>query len=392
MITRILLAIVALTVVASSASAMPRFAARTGADCRLCHVNPSGGGMRSRYGSSVFQRLALPLTIGDEAGDDELPSFSPQITEWLSLGADLRAAYLYSAPDVLDDPTSSFFLMQADLYTAAKLSSHVSVVLDIGVYSGFEAWVLVQAASKPSPYDLYLKVGRFMPTFGLRDPNHDLFTRQGIGLGSSDRDTGLELTFVAGPATLSVALVNGTFGDDALDGHGSDHRSFEKALVSRAAVGFGAGALHIQTGGSFYLSDNGTDANPLFRPALDAAIDVAEGVDELRAGAFLLAGLGPISYVGEAVYVRNRFTSGGDAVGGYASAQELAVQVIQGVEVMATFELSDPDLTLAGDATTRAGLAAEVFLGPFFEVRVMGRRAFGPAAATDFLLFAHAAF
>ena len=44
----------------------------------------------------------------------------------------------------------------------------------------------------------------------------------------------------------------------------------------------------------------------------------------------------------------------------------------------------------------RVGGAAEVFVGPYFEARVMARHAFSKVAATgdvtDLLIFAHAAF
>ncbi len=387
---------------AMSAEALPRFAARTGADCRLCHVSPSGGGMRSRYGSSVFQQLDLPLRFGGEAEDNGLGSFSPQLTEWLSLGADVRTAYIYSAPErspvagAPADPTSSFLLMQADLYAAARLGPHFTVALDLGVYAGFEAWALVKAASRPSTFDLYLKVGRFMPPFGLRDPNHDLYTRAGIGLGASDRDTGVELTGIAGPFTLALALVNGTFGDLALDGHGTDHRSFEKALVSRVTARFGGESLHVQLGASSYWNDNVDKVNPLFKPGLPGATDPALGVEELRVGAFVLAGLGRLSYSGELVYVTDVLKAQSGRLEGYAAAQELGVQILQGIELLGTFEFADPDMALADNATIRVGGAAEVFVGPYFEARVMARHAFSKVAATgdvtDLLIFAHAAF
>lgn len=403
MIHRLLLVVLTLLVLTPAAHALPRFAARTGAECRLCHVSPAGGGMRTRYGSAVFQRLALPLEIGAAATEDDGWGFSPRLTEWLTVGADLRTAYLFSAAHgerPVGEPAqfvSSFFLMQADLYTAATLGRHTTVVLDVGVYTGFEAWLLLRAAPQPSTFDAYVRIGRFMPAFGVRDANHDLYARAGIGLGPNDRDSGLEVTGVAGPLTLSVALVNGTFGDAVLDGRGSEQRSFEKALVSRASVRFGLGRLHVQLGASAYLNDNLDQANPLFRAALGPQFDVRSGVDELRVGGHLQVGLGPLAYVGELIYVGDRFQAApvGD-LHGYASAQELSLQVIQGVEALLSYELSEPDVELAGNATMRFGVAVEVFVGPFLELRAMARHALSDAAptgdVTDALLFAHAAW
>ncbi|MFB6373465.1 MAG: hypothetical protein ABEN55_10195, partial [Bradymonadaceae bacterium] len=65
---------VALTV-PSIADAIPRFAARTGADCSQCHVNPTGGGPRTRYARNVFEQQYLPVDWGadiDLGADTEL--------------------------------------------------------------------------------------------------------------------------------------------------------------------------------------------------------------------------------------------------------------------------------------------------------------------------------
>lgn len=387
-----------------AAHALPRFAARTGMDCRQCHVSASGGGVRTRYGSAVFQQLMLPATLDDTpAREGALGLPSPQITDWLTLGADVRTAYLYSAPqrgrtpDEAPATQSSFFLMQADLYTAAALGPHVRVVLDVGVYSGFEAWAQLRARAEPNDVDLWLKVGRFLPAFGVRDANHDLYTRKSVGFDAGDRDTGVELTGLLGPLTLAVALVNGTLGDTLFDGYGAAERSFEKALVGRASLRLGGEPLRVALGGSVYLNDNAESATPLFVPALDPAVDTSLGVDTLRLGGHLLLGLGRLAYVGEVVYVRDAFAEGPLAeVEGYAMAHELSVRLWQGVELLASVELLDPDLGGAGDTTLRGGGAVELYLGPYFEVRTLVRYALSEVAptgdVTDVVVQAHVAY
>ena len=386
-----------------AAHALPRFAARTGMDCRQCHVSASGGGVRTRYGSAVFQQLLLPASLGDALGAGELGLPSPQLTDWLTVGTDVRTAYLYSAPqrgrtpDEAPATQSSFFLMQADLYTAAALGPHVRVVLDVGVYSGFEAWAQLRARAEPSAVDVWLKVGRFQPSFGVRDANHDLYTRKSVGFDSGDRDTGVELTGFLGPLTLAVALVNGTLGDTLFDGYGAAVRSFEKALVGRASVRLGGQHLHVALGGSVYLNDNAEAATPLFVPALDPAVDTSAGVDELRLGAHLLLGLGRLSYVGEVVYVRDDFAEGPVThLEGYAMAHELGVRLWQGVELLASLEVLDPALDARGDATLRGGGAVELYFGPYLEVRTMVRYALSDLAptgdVTDVVVQAHVAY
>ncbi|MBI3189558.1 MAG: hypothetical protein HYZ33_02805, partial [Ignavibacteriales bacterium] len=57
---RIIVTAFLFVVLVSSSFAIPRFALMTGAKCGACHVNPTGGQMRTEYGSS-FSVDALPI-------------------------------------------------------------------------------------------------------------------------------------------------------------------------------------------------------------------------------------------------------------------------------------------------------------------------------------------
>ncbi|MBW2187990.1 MAG: hypothetical protein JRG93_00160 [Deltaproteobacteria bacterium] len=409
------------------AHALPRFAARGGNECIQCHVNPTGGGMRNSYGRNVFERVWLPFSVrprGEdvqleldgaiEAGwdeeallgnkDDDKPfvSFSGDITDWLAIGGDIRVAYIWIRPDRGIEPgverniTNSFFLMQADLYIGATATDHITFYLDLGVYSGFEAWGLYQLKPEPEDFDFMIKVGRFMPAFGIREVEHQLFTRERIGLGNADRDTGLELTAYVGPLTVNAALVNGTLGDSAFDGHGTERRRFEKAVVGRLSLRRDFGVLRAQVGGSIYWNNNIGQANPIFGSSIpdDLLVEVSTGLDELRWGAFATANIGPFTYLGDLVFVRDDFYS--DQIGslrGYASYQELSFLPVQGVELVTTFEFMDPDVELAGNSIIRAGWIVEFFPWPYTEFRVMVRRTWDDASLTggawDMVFFVH---
>lgn len=418
----ILLAFLALT---SRADALPRFAARNGMECIQCHVSPAGGGMRNAYGRNVFARNWLTLrpklrsedwVLTDQPQDPNAPAaadnddgdrtvFDPEVTTWMSFGGDLRGAYILILPERSATPgakreiTSSFFLMQADVYNSVALNDHVTAVFDYGAYSGFEAWALYHWKREPSEYDLMLRVGRIMPAFGIREVEHQLYTRERIGLGATDRDTGLELTGYAGPLTATVSVLNGTFGDTAFDTHGSSRRTFEKAFVSRVSYRGEIGPLRLQVGGSFYGNQNTNQASPLFGGALANADskEIARGVNEIRAGGFLTANLGRFTYLSDLVWVRDSFYSPTlSPLRGYSSYQELSFQPRQGVDLVGTLEFADPDLDVLDNRALRAGGVIEVFPWPFTELRAMVRKTWDQASPTgdswDFVLFSHLFF
>ena len=121
------------------AIAEPRFALRVGARCTMCHVNPTGGAMRNRYGREVFELHDLPLDTKLKGWLARTP-FTPQVTDWLALGGDLRFAYLFTKLGAKPpgkpkfDPVvnNTFFLMQAALYVSATVTKWLTVYLDIG--------------------------------------------------------------------------------------------------------------------------------------------------------------------------------------------------------------------------------------------------------------------
>lgn len=416
---------VAFVTTSSRVEALPRFAARNGMECIQCHVNPSGGGIRNAYGRNVFARNWLTMrgkvksedwVLTDQPPDPNAPKaadnddgdrtvFDPEINTWMTVGGDLRGAYILvvpergAAPGASREITSSFFLMQADVYNAVSLNDHVSAVFDFGAYTGFEAWALYHWKREPSDYDLMLRVGRIMPAFGIREVEHQLYTREKIGLGATDRDTGVELTAYAGPLTATVSVLNGTFGDTPFDTHGSSRRTFEKAFISRVSYRGEIGPLRVQVGGSFYGNQGTNQASPLFGGSLATAdpMEIGRGLDELRAGGFASANLGRFTYLADLVWVRDSFYSPNLApLRGYTSYQELSFQPRQGIDIVGTLEFADPDTEIVDNRAVRAGGVIEVFPWPFTELRAMVRKTWDRTSPTgdswDLVLFSHLFF
>jgi hypothetical protein len=338
------------------AAAVPRFAARTGLPCSACHVNPSGGGMRSRYGRDTFARTELSTVRSTDAF-----AIDPRIGDRLALGADLRFAVLHQrrhAPDdaELQDPSllreasqqTTFFPMQMDLYTEASLHEHLALYADIGAAGSYEVFALVRNL----PLRGYFKAGMFVPPYGTRLADHTASIRERMGFDPRGKDAGVEVGIEPGPLTLQLSLQNG----EAL---GSPQDTIPgKLIAARAAVRLKLGPLVASPGASVLR--------------VSERVEGEDGTD-LRYGPFLWLGLGRLSYLGE-VGIRDQDATGKTL---YVFYQELGVRVWRGQELYGTVEFLDPDVDVAdGDATYRVGAGLEIYPVPMGEIDLIGRRYF----------------
>src|ERR1700756_1099094 len=75
----------ALCLVTLRAHAEPYLAVQMGLKCGQCHVNPTGGGLRTTYGDVFAQTLMPPDHI--DSGTDV---WTGDVTKFLRVGGDLR--------------------------------------------------------------------------------------------------------------------------------------------------------------------------------------------------------------------------------------------------------------------------------------------------------------
>lgn len=367
-----------------SAFAEPRFAARTGMACVSCHVNPSGGGMRNKYGANVYARHMLAAPWVAPVAQGELTTGSGRnaadTSSWFRFGADLRAAHFFRhSPDPDIENLNTFFLMQSDLYVSARVGKHLSLYMDRGSHGSFEAFGLFEwpRRSDLSPPSAYLKVGRFLPAYGIKLPNHATTIREEIGFSQIAKDTGLEAGAYWGPAVFQLGLVNGTSDDEQLDTSGTSRRNFEKALVARVGLHGKLGGARYFGGVSGFFNDNVARVNPLAPTLVVAEEDrplISEGVMETRAGAYGGLALGRFSLLGEIDYIRDDFISNDlKRWHGYVAYAEAAFVPQQGIDVLATYEFADRDIRVGNNATHRVGGVLALFPVEYMQLRLQFR-------------------
>lgn len=361
-------AFITLFLVTSAASALPRFGEREGLPCISCHINPSGGGMRNRFGRYDYAPMKLPMfTMRNVAPLDV------DIGDTLAFGADSRTAYLDVRPPAGTD-TRTIFQMQADFYLAARLYKGLTLYYNQGAWGSFEAMGIWQQDLGRPEFSYYVKVGRFMPTYGLRLENHNVYTRQDIGFGPRDRDQGAELGVYLGPVLLQASVLNGNPGELQID---DNH---EKALIGRAEVRHRFGKLHMSAGGSIFSNEAGASTST-------GGVTVDGRTQMLKWGPHWGAAIGRFAYLGEAHVVKNEPFPGntqGHKAHSFQSYQELDVLLVKGLELNLSYEFKDPDLDRRNGTLSRVGGGLEFYPLPYVELKTLFRKTFayqsGPAA------------
>lgn len=194
-------------------NAEPRFAVREGLACAACHVNRTGGGMRTAFGVAWAQTNLPTWRI---AG-----GFDPRLGESVSVGANLRLDQrsIFPAHTILDKKrydskgSSSFESTEGNLYVRADLiAERLSLYVDETVApegaSNREAFVLLHGL----PLQGYVKAGRFLLPYGLRIQDDTAFMRQQTGFTYANQDLGVEIGIAPHPFTASVSISNGSLG------------------------------------------------------------------------------------------------------------------------------------------------------------------------------------
>jgi len=180
------IAIAALVVVAAlggTAAAYPQFQMSYDQTCTGCHVTPAGGTLLNENGIAQSESLSQFGTA------PEFLNAAFELPEWLRLGGDLRGAGGYLKFGGPEDYATYGFPMQADLYAKAKVTDHISVFLmggfrkaQFGHENATRVWsrehYVMWRENADDNYGLYVRVGRFMPVFGLRFAEHTMYTRR----------------------------------------------------------------------------------------------------------------------------------------------------------------------------------------------------------------------
>ncbi len=320
--TGLLTLVVLLLVQIKPASALPRYSAQYGQNCVLCHVNPTGGGMRTEYASQFL----VPEEIAAQGwSDEEMKNISPRISPNITLGVDLRSL-LYQQ----EGGTGTGFAMQGDLYVNVEMSSRFGAYVEQGLNGSGEIFGIGRADF----LDSYYKAGRFIPDYGWRFADHGMFNRRYLtDSGGSDSPAGLysqgfEVGISPGGFSASAALLGGS-------------QQNGDSYSGRALYQTGLGDLNVGVGASLLRRQLGDDARR-------------------AAGGFWYLAYGPLTWLGQIDETKQ------DNLLGNMVSQEVTFTLKKGYDLRMTYNFQDPNRALQNGSRQKYGAGVSVMPRPYF--------------------------
>ncbi len=193
---RILLVVSAFVALESTALAYPQYQLSRDTTCTGCHVAPDGGGMLNENGFAVAENTSW------KPGDSSF-MYGMSRPGWLQLGGDARGAAGFVDPGVA---SAAAYPMQVEL--AASATTHGFSLNVVGGLrrpseKGSALHVLwsrehyVMWRQHPDENEgIYVRAGRFMPTFGLRLAEHVVYTQRFGGRPLYGETYGVGISYV----------------------------------------------------------------------------------------------------------------------------------------------------------------------------------------------------
>jgi hypothetical protein len=313
--------------VALRAHAEPYLAVQMGLKCGQCHVNPTGGGLRSSYGD-VFAQTLMPHEHIDTGND----VWTGDVTKFLRVGGNMR--FDYTVTQVPDTKTINRFAMDSTrVYLQGnvipdRLIVYVDELVAPGGALNREAYGLYWSAN----HDWYIKGGQMYLPFGWRLQDQTAFIQTTSGINMTTPDQGVEFGWEKGHWDGQLAISNGTAGSTSGTDNGKQYSGQLIWVESMWRVG---GAANFNK----------------------------KGVGNRSAFA-LFAGLrtGPVAWLAQGELIEDKSIVEGQGVNGQRQAATLIEgnwAITRGNNLKITGEYFDPDRGVKNDSQTRWSVVYE---------------------------------
>ena len=217
-----------------TAVAEPYFAVREGLKCASCHVNPSGGGMRTAFGNAWAQTKLAARRIEVPGAD----LWMGEIDRYIRVGSNLRTGYTYTdVPHA--DAQSEFDTQELRAYLGVSvIPGRLLVYVDQRVAPGAGTNLEAYARYTTDDQRWSVQAGQMYLPYGLRIEDDTAFIRQATGIGFATPDKGVQLGLETGVWSAQLAITNGTAAGPETD-HGKQASLRAEHVGSAWRIGAG---------------------------------------------------------------------------------------------------------------------------------------------------------
>ena len=313
------------------AMAEPYFAVATGLKCSTCHVNPTGGGMRSTFGS-IWGQTVLPASPLPGGG----APVTGEINRFLAVGANLRGGATWvDAPQT--PSSSSFDLTSLRAYVDLRLiPERLAIYVDERIAPGTATNAEAYVRGWSKDHRFYLKAGQMYLPYGIRLQDDSAFIRENTGISFNTPDRGVELGFDGTRWTAQFAVSNGTAGAPEVD-KGKQWSARTEYVSTRWRAG--------------------------------ASLNLNDFESGSRRMQNFFGGLrtGPVGWLAEVDYIVD--SSSSPDLKQWAGLLEANWGLRKGQNLKLTAEYFDPDDSVADNEQTRLSLVWEYTPLPFLQLR-----------------------
>ena len=297
--------------------------------------------MRSLYASQYLVPAEMSWKRFEEK---ERQRIRPDISSSVTVGTDLRTIW---AGATEGQPTRNFFQMQGDLYLEFAADDRFAANLNVDQTGSTEiygiGWLL--------PWSGYVKAGRFVPAFGWRFADHNLFTREELGFDQPfNTDAGIEFGVRPGGVAIHAAILNGEPGSNP----GWDQNR-DVAWLGNALWQFQLASVGVGLGGSFYYNRNEPSATG--------------GDPRTQGSSYGYLNWRRWSWLWEVD--ASRLGDGMGATTKLVTTHEVGVQLGPGIDVLATYNYADPNLDGKTGRQARYGVGFALRPVPCVDMQAM---------------------
>lgn len=333
--------LIAISAILSSYSvyAFPELVRHGYVNCTSCHISPNGGGALTPYGRTLAEDV---LSTWHRENEGQVLYNAITLPQWLILSGDFRA--MQSMRDTPTARDKQFIVMQGDLEAVGSYD-RFSLLATIGksekqnAKNAEEALVSHRHFLMYRPNDeLFFRLGRFEPSYGLNLQDHSILIRRGIGWDQNTETYNLELAWLSGQFDLFV---------DAIFGR-PDNRDLKKETGFALKGSWNAGDSY-KVGVNYFYGSKETQTRHLFGPY---------GMLGFTKRLILLA---------EIDFQKSLPNSGVDTFG-WVHLYQLDYEVSQGVHVYLQEQYQLLDFKNPDSALNSHGIGFQWFPRPHFEL------------------------